>query len=220
MRVRKLFCTDTHNRNDSGRHGRQHRGREGQARAGVVPGPPPVDMLRVQILRPHDRGPPLHGHIQRARADVRRPPHGGPSRGHRAARPRPRGDEGRARAEHERAVRGDLVDGLLPRGLAAHGIRLPVQRAAGRKRGVEAVPEDRAGLHVEPAEHATHRGVRAALARDHGVQEVLHQVELAVRLREHNVAQRALLRAADTSHQGHNVRPEPLLVRAGGRRLC
>ena len=125
-----------------GRHGRQHRGGEGEARTAEQPGAAPIHVLRVPLLRAHDRGAPRHGDIQRARPARARLPHGHLARVHRPPRISPRRNERRAGTVHGGSVSRDMEYGLQSGGVATHGIRVPVQCPSGGECGVEAIPED------------------------------------------------------------------------------
>jgi len=58
--------------------------------------------------------------------------------------------------------------------VAAHGIRLPLQRIAGGECRVETIPKDRAGVHFKSIEHTVDCGVCLAMVGHHGLQKVLH----------------------------------------------
>ena len=195
---------------DRGRHGGQPRGREGQARTYCVTGTIAIELLRLSILRIDDIRANRDGHIRLVVA-VPRPARtcavvGDVARLHRAVDTFPRRTQGRDRAVHGRSVSRDLAHGVLPCGMAADGIRIPVQRPSGGKCGMEAIPKDGIGIHVESAQFTIDRRVRITLARDHGVQEIFHTLELEDDIRTYDGIERYILVVAGIANQGQNLR--------------
>ena len=103
---------------------------------------------------------------------------------------------------------------MLSSRVAANGIRLSIQRTAGRECSMEAISQDSSWIYFQSVEFIVDCGLRIAVAGYHCLQEVLYHLELEIGIRQYNIAQWSLFSVADSIDQGHyfRIKPFPLCI--------
>mmetsp|Transcript_17776 Transcript_17776/g.54358 ORF Transcript_17776/g.54358 Transcript_17776/m.54358 type:complete len:307 (-) Transcript_17776:507-1427(-) len=182
-------------------HGRLAGSRARQARARGAPRAAAEYVLRVPLLLDDGHDMRSHRGLRALHAALRvlaplRPP----ARYHDPGHHRPGGGARRASGAREGAGRCHLQHREQSRRVAAHELRVHLQRAAGQQRGVEPVPRDRQGLYLAPAELVPHPGVHHALPGHRRLQGVHDPLVLALCLHHHHGHRRLLLLPAVRAH--------------------